>query len=431
MTKVVIAIDSFKGCLSSIEACEAAATGALRALPEAEVFTIPLSDGGEGLTEVLTHSMHGELVEASVHGPLMEPITARYGIVEGNASHSGLSTSPTAIIEMAAACGLPLVPEPLRNPDATTTFGFGEMILDALRRGCRHLILGIGGSATNDAGMGMLQALGATLVLDPGLTYDQASSLLMTKPCHPLSLTQIQQGQSLPPTAIDTAIVNGGLLSHLCSIDTSTLSPLLEGVTIHVACDVRNPLFGPQGAAHIYAPQKGASPEAVVRLDRGLQHVFALATAGDAPLASASDANSTPSTSQPGDGAAGGLGFALRHYLGATLQPGIELVLSQLHFDTLIADADLILTGEGQSDAQTLMGKVPAGVLHHAQLHHVPVHLVAGRIQDHDLLLSHGFAALHCINDNDPSPLSELLKPENAKRNLIRTVAQFVGDLYL
>lgn len=373
--KVVIALDSFKGCLSSPEACQAAAQGVSLADPSVSSLLMPLSDGGEGLTEVLTHAMHGQMVSVSVHGPLMEPMTAQYGIVNGN----------MAIIEMAAACGLPLVHIEQRDPERTTTFGFGEMISDALGRGCNQFILGIGGSATNDAGIGMLQALGAKVVF-----ADQA---------------QPNDHQE------NTLIACGGNLSQIVSVDASPLSHIYNNVSILVASDVQNPLFGPEGAAFVFAPQKGACSQAVLRLDQGLRHVFDL---------------SHSCQSLPGDGAAGGLGFALRHYLHATMQSGIDLVLDQLQFDELTKDADLVITGEGKSDAQTLMGKVPAGVLHHAQLQSIPVHLIAGCIEDQEKLSAGGFSDLHCINDNDFAPLNELLKPERAKRNIQETVRSII-----
>ena len=375
--KTIIALDSFKGCLTSTEACQAAATGVRLADPMADVLLVPLSDGGEGLTSVLTHAMHGQMVTVRVHGPLMEPITAQYGIAD----------QQTAIIEMAAACGLPLVPAGLRDPERTTTFGFGEMILDALHRGCKQLILGIGGSATNDAGMGMLQALGATISFSnhEGEDTDLAHS----------------------------SIACGGNLAQIASIDATPLSDIYNNVCILVASDVHNPLCGPTGAAHIFAPQKGADPEAVERLDQGLHHVQQLAHVAD---------------SQPGDGAAGGLGFALRHYLHTSMRPGIELVLDQLHFDQTIADADLIITGEGKSDAQTLMGKVPMGVLKHAQRQGIPVHLIAGCIEDAEQLSAGGFSGLRCINEDDHAPLSELMKPERAIENIQKTVQKIISD---
>lgn len=380
MTRVVIALDSFKGCLSSPDACRAAANGVRQVDANASVKMLPLSDGGEGLTEVLTQAMGGHLVQVKVHGPLMEPLEASYGLIEAPDATVG----PTAIIEMAATCGLPLVPLAQRDPERTTTYGFGEMIADALSRGCKRLILGIGGSATNDAGLGMLQALGARIELREG-----TEGLKVLKPT--------------PDEAI-----TGGLLAHVVDIDASPIHYIYNNVSILVACDVQNPLCGPQGAAYVFAPQKGADTEVVQRLDQGLRNILNIAHVAK---------------SQPGDGAAGGLGFTLRHFLKAELQPGIELVLQQYDFDTLIADADIIITGEGKSDAQTLMGKVPMGVLRHALRQGRTVHLIAGMIEDEQLLLNNGFASVNNINNGDDSLLNELMQPEHAERNIKKTVA--------
>lgn len=368
MKHIIIALDSFKGCLSSQVAGMAAAEGVRLAAPNASVKILPLSDGGEGLTEVLTHAMGGHNVTVQVHGPLMEPLSASYGIV-----------GATAIIEMAAACGLPLVPIAQRNPLHTTTYGFGEMILDAIHRGCTSLILGIGGSATNDAGLGMLQALGARIEMRKA------------------------SGEA----------VTGGMLCDVISIDTQAIS-CLENVSILVACDVQNPLCGAQGAACVFAPQKGADADAVKRLDAGLSHILY---------------NICREKTLPGDGAAGGLGFALRHFLHAQMQPGIELVLSQLHFDELLSETDLIITGEGKSDAQTLMGKVPMGVLKRALAKSKPVHLIAGIIEDKELLKNNGFADVHCINEGDTAPLTELMQADHAYANIRKTVTRIVRSI--
>lgn len=386
MRKIVLAIDSFKGCLTSMQACQAAALGL------AEAVIVPVSDGGEGLTEVLTEALGGTLVSIPTHDPLMNPMTATYGIS---------ADGSTAIIEMAAACGLPLVPIDKRNPELTTTYGFGEMILDALRRGCRHLILGIGGSATNDAGMGMLQALGASFETSDGCCYRAMAS----KGC--------DGGYSAMASPASTpTIINGRMLSSLRAIRTSSLSSLLQDVTIQVACDVQNPLCGPNGAAYVFAPQKGADADMVHRLDHGLQNVQNLAHCPK---------------SQPGDGAAGGLGFALRHYLHATLLPGIDLVLQSQQFEEKIRNAEMIITGEGKSDRQTLMGKVPFGILQIAQRHQIPVHIIAGKIEDYSLLLNAGFSGCHCINEGDNAPIDELMKPEHAIQNIVKTVKELVS----
>lgn len=388
--KTVIALDSFKGCLSSIEACKAAKEGALEACPDAEVISFPLSDGGEGLTDILTHGLGGYFVNVNVHGPLLKPLTATYGIVEE--LDNDLDHSKTAIIEMAAACGLPLVPLEKRNPEHTTTFGFGEMIADALHKGCTRLILGIGGSATNDAGMGMLQALGASICFND--QYDA--------PYFKCGHKKMQ-------------IACGGALGHITKIDVSMVSAICQGISIIVASDVQNVLCGPKGAAIVFAPQKGADENAVRRLDLGLSHIINILN--------------NP-TSLPGDGAAGGLGFALRFFMHATLYPGIELVLHQIGFDSALKDADVVISGEGKSDAQTLMGKVPMGVLRHATRLAKPVYLIAGMIEDEPALLQGGFEAVYCINKGDYAPLSELMKKEHAFRNIKQTVKEILLRLY-
>lgn len=361
MPKVIIAIDSFKGCLSSSEACHAAASGVKDAYPQCEIVEIPVSDGGEGLTDVLVGHFKGRYVSLTVPGPLGNPTPVRYGISDDG---------KRAIMEMASACGLPLVAASQRNPELTSTRGFGLMIADALARGCRHFIIGIGGSSTTDAGFGMLQAL--------GVQFFDADGKLISEP------------------------ICGRLLSSIMRIDISTLHPLLYGTQILVACDVQNPLFGPQGAAHVFAPQKGADEEMVKRLDDGLRHVDRL----------------SGYSSAAGDGAAGGLGFALRHYLNAEMRPGIELVLDTLRFDDHLRDASLVITGEGCSDSQTLMGKVPYGVMMRARRMGLPVHLLSGKVTDVPTLLSAGFTACHDVNENDPSPLEVLMRPDVASSHI-------------
>lgn len=365
--KVVIAIDSFKGCLSSREVVQSAAEGVTQRWPQAEVIEVPISDGGEGLCETVTESMQGKLISVPVHGPLMEPMVAQYGI-------SGDGT--TAIFEMSACCGLPLVPIEKRNPELTTTYGLGEMILDAYQRGCRKFIMGIGGSATNDAGIGMLEALGATI------TY---------------------QG--------DKVTACGKMLSQIASIDVSRVDTDFQDCEFLVACDVQNPLCGPQGAAYVFAPQKGADAPMVERLDAGLEHLLRL----------------TGNVTLPGDGAAGGLGYALRRFLHARLTPGIELCLSLLHFDEKLQDADLVITGEGQCDRQTLMGKAPYGVLKHTRSvcqSKARVCLLCGSVADVELLQSAGFDVVRSINAHDTRPLSVLMRPDVARENMIATISQ-------
>ncbi len=347
--KVVAAFDSFKGSLSAREACEACVQGIGRVLPHAAVVQLPLSDGGEGLVECVCRLLPSRPVAVEVHGPLMEPVTAEYAVsMDGR----------TAYMEMAAASGLTLVPVERRDVMRATTYGVGEMMADAVSRGCTEIVMGIGGSATCDGGRGMIEALG-----------------------------------------------DSRRLASRCRVT--------------VACDVDNPLYGERGAACIFAPQKGASPEQVRALDARLRD-FARATER-AGLA-------TPLLAlHPGAGAAGGLGYALMAYLNADLRSGIDIMLELAHFDDAIRDADLVITGEGRSDAQTLMGKVPYGVLARCRREGVKAWLLSGAVDDTEGQLSTAFDLVAGINDADPRPLAVLMLPEVARHNLAATVARLVG----
>ena len=372
--KIVLAIDSLKGCLTSRQAEDAARKGILQVLPGCEVCCLPVSDGGEGLLETLAGAGVLQRVSTMVHGPLMEERQANYGV-----SPDG----QTAFIEMAEACGLPLVVPEKRNPMLTTTYGVGELMVDAVvRRGCKNLLIGLGGSATNDAGAGMLRALGYRLTDGEG--------------------HEAWQG--------------GRSLLCLERVETDGVSPLWKEVTVTAACDVRNPLFGQQGAACVFAPQKGADAHMVKLLDEGLRRfadVTFRATGRDISLL-------------PGAGAAGGVGGALAAYLNATLEPGIRLLLRMLDFDARIADADLIITGEGHADRQSLMGKVPAGVLEAATRQGVPVALIAGRVSDEEMLRRAGFAAVCCINPQGVS-LEEAMRPTYAASRIAETMSRLLS----
>jgi len=371
MKKVVIAIDSFKGCLSSAEAGKAAA-GAIRSVfPECEVCCLSVADGGEGMLEVLITATNGQKVHVSAHGPLMEELETYYGI-------SG--DGKTAFIEMASISGLPLVPPEKRNPMLTTTYGTGELIRGALERGCRNFIIGIGGSATHDAGLGMLQALGFRFTDNEGK---------------------------------ETGTGSGEVLMKVASVDRSLAHPALSSCRFTVACDVQNPFYGPQGAAYIFAPQKGANREMVETLDAGMRsfaETILHATGKDISY-------------QPGSGAAGGMGGSLLAFLNAELKPGIQLMLDALDFNNKIKGADLIITGEGKADKQTLMGKVPSGILERAKQQDIPVVLLAGSVEDTDKLNEAGFQGVFPII---PSPLSleKAMKPEAASTNIQRTTEQ-------
>lgn len=343
--RVVIAPDSFKGAATAREVANAIAAGLLRVTPELDVVTRPMADGGEGTVEALVDGTGGQIITETVTGPLGEPVSARYGL---------LGDGETAVIEMAAAAGLPLVPADRRDPRVTTTFGVGELVSRALDRGARRLILGIGGSATNDGGAGFAQALGARL-LDA-------------------------EGRPLPP--------GGAALSRLDRIDVAGLDPRLRQVRCLVACDVDNPLTGPRGAAAVFGPQKGATPATVAELDAALAR-FAAVVARDLGVEIGD---------RPGAGAAGGLGGGLLAFCNADLRPGVEIVIEATGLRTALVDADLVITGEGRLDGQTMSGKTPFGVLRAARQVRgadVPVILLGGSIgPGAETLYEHGATAL-------------------------------------
>lgn len=340
--KVVIAIDSFKGCLTSKEANEAAAEGIRWAYPDAEIVEVPVSDGGEGYMEAFHAAIGGRLEEVTVRDPLMRPVVAKYLL------HNDL-----AVIEIAQASGLTLLTNEERNPMVATSYGTGQLVADAVRKGAKHIIVGLGGSATSDAGIGMLRAL------------------------------------------IDTFAKHG----QWDDIEA------LKDVTFTIASDVKNPLYGENGAAHVFSPQKGASQEMVLALDERARK-----------FADISAKHFGYDRSQmPGAGAAGGLGYAFLQYLNAESRSGIQLLLDTIRFKDLVADADLIITGEGSADRQTLMGKLPMGILE--QSGRVPVCLIAGRISDREDLLEAGFARVECINPPD-LPLEEAMRKDVAQHNI-------------
>ena len=373
MRQITIAVDSFKGSLSSYDVACAAEQGILGVLPHCKVKKISIADGGEGTAQALISTLRGEWREVRAHDPLMRPITARYGVVD---------EGRTAIIEMASASGLTLLRAEERNPLLTTTYGTGEMIADAVRRGARHLLIGIGGSATNDAGMGMLEALGYRF-------YDCKGHVVAG--C-------------------------GARLERVVQIDASGAMPELKECRLEVACDVKNPLYGPQGAAHIFAPQKGASPEVVERLDQGLKNF-------------ASVVNPTAAEAE-GAGAAGGLGYALQAVLGARLRAGIDMVLDAMHFDQIISGSDLVITGEGRIDYQTVMGKAPSGVLQRAAKQGIPVVAIGGSVEECEALQQSGFAAILPVVSG-PMTLEHAMQEDVAARGVSRTVEQIVRLLNL
>ena len=372
MKKIVIACDSFKGCLSSLEVARAAEVGIRKALPGCEVVGIPVGDGGEGTTEALVDAMDGYFVSCDVHDPLMNTIQAKYGI---------LGDGRTAVIEMASAGGLTLVPPEKRNPMLTTTFGTGELILDALQRGCRNFLIGIGGSATNDAGTGMLQALGFRFLDGDG--------------------NELGKG--------------GRILERIKFINSDKAAEKLLEAVFTIACDVNNPFSGENGAAFVYARQKGADDAMILELDKGLRQFADVirTTIGK-------DINDIP-----GAGAAGGLGGGFLAFLPATLKPGIQMVLETLDFDSRIQNADLIITGEGKLDRQTGMGKTPAGILAAGKKRNIPVIAIGGAVEETDALLKQGFLAVMSIQPG-PVSLEQAMDKSFAYRQIERIVEQIV-----
>lgn len=372
MKKIVVASDSFKGSVSSLEIAESAEVGIRKVFPNCEILKIPVADGGEGTVEALVSSMNGSIISCAVNDPLMRPIQAEYGI---------LGDRQTAIIEMSSASGLTLVPLAERNPMLTTTFGTGELIKDALSRGCRHFLIGIGGSATNDGGTGMLQALGFRF----------------------LDKEKAELGKG------------GQILSHIDTIDFSEALPELGEVSFTVACDVNNTFSGKNGAAYIYARQKGADDKMICQLDEGLKN-FAEVIKGQI----GKDIDGIP-----GSGAAGGLGGGFIAFLRAVLKPGIQMVLEVVRFEECIQGADLILTGEGKLDAQTGMGKTPAGILEVSQRQGIPVIAIGGAVEDVDSLNKLGFKGVFPIL---PAPVSleKAMDKAYACQNIERTVEQLL-----
>lgn len=331
--KVLVAIDSFKGCMTSAEANEAARQGILERLPQAQVVMLKMSDGGEGWLDAC-YRQGDEVVETIVSDPLFRPTKARY-----------IKRGDTAVIEIAEACGLNLLRPEERNPLVASSYGVGQLIADALRQGCKHFIVGLGGSGTSDAGRGMMEALKNT---------------------------------SFP-----------------------------EETHFVIATDVDNPLFGPNGAAVVFGPQKGATPKMVEDLDRQAR-LFAEKTAKQMHIDKAME---------PGAGAAGGLGYAFMQFLNAERRSGIELLFDMLDFDSILANADLVITGEGHADRQTLMGKAPVGILNRAKAQDVPVVLLAGQVDEREAFLQAGFADVVCINEKG-LPLEEAMKNDVAFNNI-------------
>ena len=351
--QIIIAIDSFKGCLTSKEANQAAADGVRSICPDAKIIQIPVSDGGEGFMEAFHTAIGGTIMEVTVRDPLMRPVTARY-----------LLREQEAVIEIAQASGLTLLSKEERNPLVATSYGTGQLVADAVRKGAKHIIVGLGGSATSDAGIGMLKAL-----IDSFAKHGQFDDI-----------------------------------------------EVFRDIRFTIASDVKNPLCGLNGAAHVFAPQKGATQNMVRQLDERARK-FAEVSARHFGY---------DRSEMEGAGAAGGLGYAFLQYLDAECKPGIQLLLETIQFDEMVKEASLVITGEGSADRQTLMGKLPMGILLHSNK--VPVCLIAGHISDCEELIKAGFSHVACINPEGIT-LEEAMRQEVAMQNISRTVSQLTACL--
>lgn len=369
--KVVVAIDSLKGSLSSLEAGDAIREGIINVMPQAKVCVRPLADGGEGTVEALALGMGGKLETIRVTGPLGTPVDCTYGILEAD---------KTAIVEMSGAAGITLVTDRERNPLHTTTYGVGEVIKDAISKGCRHFIVGIGGSATNDGGIGMLQALGYGMLDKEG--------------------RQVSFG------------AKG--LKELATITDDQVIPQLKECDFRVACDVTNVLCGKQGCSAIFGPQKGATPEMIEQMDQWLSHYAKLTC----------DKYEKADAEYPGTGAAGGMGFAFLAYTNAQLQSGIRIVLEETKLEEYVKDADVVVTGEGRLDGQTVFGKAPIGVAEIAKKHNKLVLAFSGCVTEDAVACNdHGIDAFFPIL-RGVQTLEEAMDPVQAKKNMVSSVEQ-------
>lgn len=371
MKKIIVAMDSFKGSLSSIDAGRAIEEAAKKVYDDAKVTVCPMADGGEGTVEAIVRAHHGNFVKTNVCGPLGENVEAVYGLIP---------QTKTAVIEMSAAAGITLVSEEKRNPMHTTTFGVGEMIKDAVLKGCRRFVIGIGGSATNDGGVGMLTALGFSFLEQEG---------------NPIALGAMG-------------------LKDLAEIQSENVMKELKECSFCVACDVTNVLCGEEGCSAVFGPQKGATADMILDMDAWLLN-FARLTKEVIPTA---DENI------PGTGAAGGLGFAFLSYLNATLVSGVELVIQETGLENHIKDAELVITGEGRLDGQTCMGKAPSGIARAAKKYNKPVIAFSGCAEE-DAALCHacGIDAFFPIM-RKPCTMEEAMDTEEAFKNLKATAEQ-------
>ena len=372
MKKIVVASDSFKGSATSLQVAEAVARGVRRVLPECEVVAVPVADGGEGTAEALVRASGGCMVEARAHDPLMRPIGCRYGMIEGGA---------TAVIDMATASGLTLLAPGERDPMAATSYGTGELIADAIERGCRHVVVGVGGTATCDGGTGIMRALGYVFTDVHG--------------------REVAQG--------------GGALHAIAGIRPPSAN-IADGVRFTVLCDVTNPFYGPEGAAFVFAPQKGATPEEVKLLDKGLRNLARVVA----------EYNGREIGQLAGSGAGGGAAGMFHALCNGRIERGIEYVLDSAGFEQALEGADFVITGEGHMDGQTLRGKAPAGVLDTAKRRGVPVIAITGGVSDRRTLLAAGFFAIFSIHHHTPT---EAEKSDTALT--LRLIEEEIYDLFV
>ena len=375
MKKIIIAPDSFKGSLTSAEVANAIELGIKRVAPNCEIVKVPIADGGDGTMDTLVSALGGKKIKIKVHDPLMRPIEAEYGLVKNG---------ETAVIEMATASGLTLLSKEEQNPSITTTFGTGEIINDALQRGCHTFLIGIGGSATNDAGIGMLKALGFRFLDKKGEECD----------------------------------VVGNALQSIYSIDETGVSSKVYEAQFTIASDVDNPFSGTNGAAYVYASQKGANNKMVEELDKGLESFRQLII----------EKKGIDLNTISGAGAAGGLGGGFVAFLNAQLKPGIEMVLQTIDFENHLQNADFVVTGEGKLDIQTTMGKAASGILDAASKKNIPVIAIGGSVEDKEALLKRGFTSLFSTTPNGMS-IEEAMQEETAKENIAQTAEQLIRTM--
>lgn len=425
MKKILVAVDSFKGSMTSLEAGAAIENGIKFILPDTEVRVRPVADGGEGTTDALIYGRDGVSRERCyVTGPLGDRITAEYTIYNA-------ADGRTAVMEMAAAAGLPLVPENRRDPMHTTTYGVGEMIKDAVSKGCERFIIGIGGSATNDGGIGMLQALGFSCLDANGheVPYGAEGLGVLERIVIPGKMLVRKNSSELAVAdPVDTPIVGTAAISGAGAVDESCVddddfASRLSRCTFSIACDVTNPLVGELGCSRVFAPQKGADAEMVEIMDGYMKNY---ADVVERSAEGKSDRNT------PGAGAAGGLGYAFLMFLGGKLMPGIDIVLSEIGLETDVEWADTVITGEGRIDAQTMMGKTPAGVARLAKEHGKYVIAIGGCLGDgaencvKEGLFNECYAVNNVlgIDDSDSEQVRTAMKPENAAANLTTCAAK-------